>query len=94
MGDTVQRSVDKLHKIFDNTGLQMEWRKIEHKLEEARYNPGDVTPLADCVFSILLAAKSLGFSVNSVMDALETVAKKNLKRAWKKMPDGTYQAIE
>jgi len=93
MDDIVQKSVDKLHDTFDCTDLDTEWKKIQCKFEEAKYNPGDVTPLADCVFSILLAARSRGFSVKSVMQALQNVAEKNLKRKWKKMPDGTYQAI-
>jgi hypothetical protein len=89
----LQKSVNKLHDIFDKTDLDAEWKKIQIKFEEAKYNPGDVTPLADSIFSILLAAKSRGFSVKAVLQELERVAEKNLKRKWKKMPDGTYQAM-
>lgn len=93
MDEILQKSVDKLHDIFDKTDLDTEWKKLQHKFEEAKYNPGDVTPLADCMFSILLAARSRGFKVSAVMQALEKVAENNLKRKWKKMADGTYQAI-
>ncbi|MDD4873207.1 MAG: DUF550 domain-containing protein [Kiritimatiellae bacterium] len=93
MEEILQKSVDKLHDIFDRSDLDAEWKKLQHKFEEAKYNPGDVTPLADCIFSILLAARSRGFKVSAVMQALEKVAENNLKRKWKKMADGTYQAI-
>jgi len=93
MQDILQKSVNKLHDVFDNTDMDIEWKKMQHKFEEAKYNPGDVTPLADCIFSILLAARSRGFTVKMVMESLEQVAEKNLRRKWKKMSDGTYQAI-
>lgn len=93
MEDLIQRSVDKLHDTFDRTDLDVEWKKIENKLKEAKYNPGDVRPLADCIFSIMLAAKGLGFSVDAVMKELKKVAEDNLNKKWKKMPDGTYQSM-
>jgi len=67
--------------------------KIQEKLEEARYNPGDVRPLADCMFSILLAARNRGYSVTAVFEELGKVAEDSMRRRWKKMPDGTYRAI-
>lgn len=93
MQDVVQQSVDKLHDVFEKCDLEAEWKKIQKKIEEARYNPGDIKPLADCMFSILLAARSRGFSVKAMMQELEKVAEANLKSSWKKMPDGTYQAM-
>jgi hypothetical protein len=93
MDDTIQACVEKLHDTFERTDLDVEWKKIEQKLEEARYNPGDVTPLADCILSILLAARSRGFSVKSVFMALDRIAAENLNRRWKRMDDGTYQAV-
>lgn len=94
MDNTLAQSVEKLHKTFERTDLDVEWKKIQHKFEEAKYNPGDVKPLADCIFSILLAARSGGHSVDAVLKELEKVAKDNLsRRRWKKMPDGTYQAV-
>ena len=93
MDDTLSMSVEKLHETFDRSDLDVEWKKIQHKIEEAKYNPGDVKPLADCIFSILLAARSRGHSVEAVLTELNKVAKDSLNRRWKKMPDGTYQAI-
>jgi hypothetical protein len=91
--ETLQASVDKLHGMFDRTDIDMEWKKIEQKLREAKFNRGDVRPLADCLFSILLAARSEGYSVEAAMKELDRVAEDNLRREWKQMPDGTYQAI-
>jgi hypothetical protein len=93
MEELIQKSVDKLHDIFEKSDLESEWKKIQVKMEEARYNPGDIKPLADCIFSILMAARSRGFSVKTVFHELEKVAQSNLNKSWKKMPDGTYQAI-
>ena len=93
MHEQLQASVDKLHGIFECTDLEVEWKKIQQKVDEARYNPGDVTPLADCIYSLLLTARSRGFSVKAVFAALDKVAEENLKRDWKKMPDGTYRAM-
>ena len=93
MDDALSMSVEKLHETFDRSDLEVEWKKIQHKIEEAKYNPGDVKPLADCIFSILLAARSRGHSVEAVLKELNKVAKDSLNRRWKKMPDGTYQAI-
>ena len=92
MFEVIEQSVEKLHETFENTDLEMEWKKIQTKMEEARYNPGALKPLADCIFSILLAARSRGYAVPAVFEALDAIAAKNLDRKWKKMPDGTYQA--
>lgn len=94
MFEKLQESIEKLHETFDRSDLEVEWRKIQHKIDEARYNPGDVRPLADCVYSLLLAARSRGFSANAVLKELDRVAEDNLRREWKKMPDGTYQSID
>lgn len=91
--DRLQQSVDKLHGVFERTDLEIEWKKIQQKMQEARYNPGDVRPLADCIFSVLLAAKGHGFSVDSVLRELGKVADENLHRRWKRMEDGTYQSF-
>jgi hypothetical protein len=93
MLEVIQQSVDKLHDTFDRSDLEMEWKKIEQKLEEATYNPGDVRPLADCIFSVLLAAKSRGYTVEAVFKELAKVAEDNLHKRWKKMPDGTYRSF-
>jgi hypothetical protein len=93
MYDTIQQSIEKLHETFDSTDLDVEARKIAQKLEEARYNPGDIGPLADCVFSLLLAARNRGYNVEAVFDAVNQVAEKSLNATWKKMDDGTYQAF-
>ena len=90
--NVIHRSVELLHGTFERTDLEVEWRKIEQKLEEASYSHGDVRPLVDCIFSLLLAARSRGYSVGAVMKELEAVASRNLERRWKKMPDGTYRA--
>jgi hypothetical protein len=94
MFEQLQDSIDKLHGTFERSDLEVECRKMQQKIEEARYNPGDVRPLADCIYSLLLAAKSRGFSANAVLKELDRVAADNLKREWKKMPDGTYQSID
>ena len=92
--DVLEASVEKLHEVFERTDIEVEWKKIEQKLNEAKYSPGSVRPLADSVFSILLAARSEGFSVKAVLAELEKVAKANLERRWKLMEDGTYQHID
>ncbi len=89
----VEACVEKLHGIFDRTDLEIEAAKIQQKLAEARYNPGDVRPLADCIFSLLLAARSQGHKPGIVLDALTEISENNMEKQWKKMPDGTYQAI-
>jgi hypothetical protein len=93
MYETIQESVEKLHEVFDDTSIQAEWKKMQEKVEEARYNPGDVRPLADCIFALLLAARSRGYSVEMMMQELHKVADENLHSRWKKMEDGTYHAI-
>jgi hypothetical protein len=91
--DKVAACVEQLHKTFERSDLDIEWKKIEQKLEEARYNPGDIGPLADCILSILLAARSRGFKVEAVLEALNRTAEDHLDRRWKRMEDGTYQAV-
>ena len=88
----LDHSVEKLHEVFDRTDIEVELKKIEQKMEEARYSPGDIKPLVDCMFSLLLAARSRGYKVPAVMEELNRVAEKNLQHRWKKMPDGTYRA--
>lgn len=89
----LQEAVDKLHSTFDRTDIDVEWRKIQKKMEEARYNPGDARPFADSIFSLLLAAKNGGFNVDAVFTELGKVAEKIKQRQWKKMDDGTYQSF-
>jgi hypothetical protein len=89
----LDQSVEKLHEVFERTDIETELKKIEQKLEEAHYNPGDVTPIVDCIFSLFLAARSRGYKVSAVLEELNRVAAKNLERRWKKMPDGTYRAM-
>ncbi|MBT3191792.1 MAG: hypothetical protein HN341_04490 [Verrucomicrobia bacterium] len=91
--ETIEACVEKLHDTFDRTDLDIEWTKIKQKAKEARYNPGDVRPLADCILSILLAARSEGHKAGTVLDALSRMSAMNIEKEWKKMPDGTYQAI-
>ena len=93
MYENIQKCVDKLHGVFDRTDLEIEFKKLEHKFEEARYNPGAIRPLADCILSILLAARSRGFSVTDMLNELDRVSCENIARNWKKMEDGTYQAF-
>ncbi len=92
--DMLEASVEKLHGVFERTDIEMEWKKIEQKLNEAKYSPGSVRPLADSIFSLLLAARSEGFSVKAVLAELEKVAQANLEHRWKRMDDGTYQHID
>jgi len=92
MSEILKESVEKLYQTFDKTDLETEYKKVQEKIEEARYNPGDVRPLADCIFSLLLAARNRGFRVEAVLRALDEIAEANLHRRWKKMPDGTYHA--
>lgn len=91
--DVLQESVEKLHALFERTDLETEWKKIRQKIEEARYNPGDLRPLADCIFSLFLAARSNGYGVSAVLEELRRVASDNLTRRWKRMPDGTYHGM-
>ena len=92
--EVLQASVEKLHEVFERTDIDMEWKKVEQKLNEAKYSPGNVRPLADSIFSLLLAARSEGFSVKAVLAELDKVSKANLERRWKQMDDGTYQHID
>jgi hypothetical protein len=92
MDKIIDESVEKLHSVFDRTDLDVEWKKIQEKIEEARYNPGDAKPFADCIFSLLLAARSRGFAPEAVFRELAKVAERSLQTRWKKMPDGTYRA--
>ena len=91
--DILHQSVEKLHALFDRTDIEVEWKKIQEKVEESLYNPGDLRPLADIIFSVLLAARSRGYDVDAVMKELHRVAENNMKRRWKKMENGTYRAI-
>ena len=88
----LQEAVDKLHATFESTTLETESRKIAAKLEEAHFNSGDVKPIADCVLSLLLAARSRGYDVEAVFESLDRIARHALVSNWKRMPDGTYQA--
>lgn len=89
----LQESVDRLHELFERSDLEIECRKIQKKLEEAKYDPGSLRPLVDCIFSLFLAARSRGYNSESVLNELEKVAAESLSRRWKKMPDGTYQSF-
>ena len=89
----LQKTIDDLHEKLEHPDLEIETRKIHQKLREARYNPGDTHPLADCMLAILLAARDQGFSVQTMFDALDRVAKDIGSKQWKKMPDGTYRSI-
>ncbi len=91
--EMLQEAVEKLHATFESTSLDVEARKIAQKLEEARFNSGAVKPLADCIFSLLLAARSRGYDVDAVFASLDGIARHALTSHWKKMPDGTYQSI-
>ena len=88
----LQEAVEKLHATFESTSLETEARKISHKLEEAHFNSGAVRPIADCVLSLLLAARSRGYDVEEVFTSLEGIARHALNSNWKRMPDGTYQS--
>ena len=90
--DVVGESVEKLHQVFGHPTFDVERRKIERKLEEAKYNPGNARALADCMLALLLIAKGWGFSPEVVFEELGRVAKECMGKRWKKMPDGTYQA--
>ncbi len=93
MIEVVEECIEKLHEVFERTDIEIELKKIEQKMEEARCNPGDVRPLADCIISILLAARSRGYRSGAVFEELERVARITKDKEWKKMPDGTYQAM-
>ncbi len=88
----LRQAVEKLHETFDRTDMEVEARKIVQKLDEAKYNPGDLKPIADCMFSLLLAARSRGYTVEAVFEELARTAERCLETRWKKMPDGTYRA--
>jgi len=92
--ELLQKTVDELHEKLEHPGIHIEAKKIDQKLREARYNPGDVTPLADCMLAILLAARSGGFTVRSVFRSLQKVAEDIGSKEWKKMPDGTYRVLK
>jgi hypothetical protein len=92
--DQLDASVEKLHEVFECTDITMEWKKVEQKLNEAKYSPGNVRPLADSIFSLLLAARSEGYWVKAVLAELDKVAADNLAHRWKQMEDGTYQHVD
>lgn len=89
----LQESVERLHEIFERSDLEIECRKIQKKLEEAKYDQGSLRPLVDCIFSLFIAARSRGYNPESVLNELEKVAVETLGKHWKKMPDGTYQSF-
>lgn len=89
----LQDSVEKLHQTFERSDLEIECRKIQKKLEEAKYDPGSLRPLVDCIFSLFIAARSRGYNAEAVLKELEKVASESLSKRWKKMPDGTYQSF-
>ena len=91
--DSIQECVDELHEYLQHPDLEIETRKINQKLREAKYNPGSLKPLADCMLAILLAARSGGYPVKAVFEELMKVAKDIRGKKWKKMPDGTYRII-
>ena len=79
-------------KKLQHPTLEIEAKKINQKLKEAKYNPGDVTPLADCMLALMLAAKNQGYSVKALFQKFNHVAEEIGSKHWKKMPDGTYHA--
>ncbi len=93
MINQLQTIVDELHEKLEHPDLAIETKKIQQKLREASYNEGDIQPLADCVLALLLAAKSRGCSVETLFDEVNRVAADIKSRDWKKMPNGTYQAM-
>lgn len=90
---SIQKCVDELHEYLQHPDLEVETKKIMQKLREAKYNPGSLKPLADCMLAILLAARSQGYSTDDLFNELMKVAKEISGKKWKKMPDGTYRVI-
>ena len=86
-------SVEKLYEIFGHPSFFDEKTKIENKLEEAQYNPGSVRVWSDCILAVLLAARGQGYSPKAVFKDLAQLAADTREKTWKKMPDGTYQAM-
>ena len=89
----IEQAVNLLYETLEHPGLEEEGKKISAKLKEAQCNPGDIHPLADCMLAILLAGKNAGFTVNMMFDALKQLAMTVQSKEWKKMPDGTFQAM-
>ena len=89
----IQQRIEKLYEILKHPTLEAEHRKLEKKIEEIKYNLGDIHPVADCILIILLLARRQGFSVEAVLKALDEQSQTYLKREWKQMPDGTYQSF-
>jgi hypothetical protein len=89
----IEQAVNLLYEKLEHPGLEVEIKKIAAKLREAQYNPGDIQPLADCLLAILLAGKNAGFTVGMMFDALRRLAVGIQNRDWKKMQDGTFQAM-
>jgi hypothetical protein len=90
--DVIRDCVDELHEAFGHPNFEVERKKIDRKLDEAKYNPGNVRALADTMLALLLIARSWGFSPDAVFGELGRVAKESRGKKWKRMPDGTYQA--
>ena len=93
MPDSLGANVDKLYEIFEQPTFDTERKKIESKLNEAKYHYGDPHILADCMLALLLIGKSWGASPQVILDELEKLAEKATEHHWKKMPDGTFQAF-
>lgn len=88
----IAATIEELHEKLGHPDIDAEARKIAKKLIEARYNPGDATPLADCIVAILVAGRNQGFSPATMMQAVRNVCEKLSSREWKRMADGTWQA--
>ena len=93
LDDSIQQCVDELHEYLQHPDLEVETKKINQKLREAKYNPGALKPLADCMLAILLAARSEGYSADAVFTELMRLAKEIRGKKWKKLPDGTYRVM-
>lgn len=91
--ERLQDCVNTLYEHLEHPDLEAETKKIQQKLREAKYNPGDPKPLADCILAILLAARSGGHTVDTVFEKLMKLAEELRGKRWKKMPDNTYQVV-
>ncbi len=93
MYQVLQTTVDELAEKLDHPGLDVEVKKINQKLREARYNHADIKLWADCMLAVLLITKHEGYSVESTFEQLILLAEELKNRDWKKMPDGTYHVM-